>query len=84
MSMSDDEAPPKQNRKPGKIILLRLGHNLRNLRCQREYTQERLGNLCGFAPSYICNVERARVNITLANLEALAKGLGCTEVDLLR
>lgn len=72
------------NRTPSPEILHRLASNLKRLRHLRGYTQERLGKLCGMQKNYISNVEQATVNITLANLETLAKGLWCTEGDLLR
>jgi transcriptional regulator with XRE-family HTH domain len=71
-------------RKPSSEIRWRLAANLRRLRKARGYTQERLGKLCGLTKNYISNVEQATVNVTLANLEALAKGLNCRESDLLR
>ncbi len=73
-----------QNRKPTDEILLRLSNNVKRLREARGYTQEDLAKLCGFKKSYISRVEQAIVNITLANLQTLARGLGCTEGDLLR
>ena len=48
------------------------------------YTQHELARLCGFVDSYVGDVEQETVNITLANLEALAMGLRCLEEDLLR
>jgi len=72
-----------QNRKASPEILWRLATNLRRLRKARGYTQERLGKLCGFSKTYISNVEHATVNISLSNLEALMKGLGCDVGDLL-
>jgi DNA-binding Xre family transcriptional regulator len=74
----------KKTRKASADILLRLSANLKRLREARGYTQEQLANVCGVTKSYVSNVEQATVNITLANLETLAKGLGCTESDLLR
>jgi transcriptional regulator with XRE-family HTH domain len=71
-------------RKPSSEVLNRLAHNVRNLRKARGYTQERLGKLCRLEKNYISNVEQSTVNITLANLEAIARGLGCAEADLLR
>jgi transcriptional regulator with XRE-family HTH domain len=62
----------------------RLGDNLRMLRGLRGYTQEGLAKVCRLTKNYISNVERATVNLTLANLEALAAGLGCTEEELLK
>jgi transcriptional regulator with XRE-family HTH domain len=65
-------------------ILWRLSTNLKRLREARGYTQKELANLCGLNKTYIGNVERATINITLANLEAIANGLDCTAEDLLR
>jgi transcriptional regulator with XRE-family HTH domain len=72
------------NRKASAEILGILSANMKRLREARGFTQEDLGRICGFHKNYVSNVEQAVVNITLANLEALAKGLGCTEGDLLR
>jgi DNA-binding XRE family transcriptional regulator len=73
-----------QNRKASPEIRWRLSTNLRRLRKARGYTQRQLAKLCGFSTSYIGNVEQGSVNITLANLETLAKGLNCAAEDLLR
>jgi len=72
-----------EHRKPSAEILWRLATNLRRLRQARGYTQRELSKVCGFAASYIGDVEQETVNITLANLEALAQGLMCLESDLL-
>jgi transcriptional regulator with XRE-family HTH domain len=73
-----------QNRKASPEIRWRLSTNVKRLRQARGYTQQELANLCGLTKSYVCNVEQGAVNISLANLEALATGLGCGEEDLLR
>ena len=72
-----------KNRKASPEILWRLASNLKRLREARGYTQAELGHRSGFAKSYVCNVESEMVNISLANLEALAIGLNCSECDLL-
>ena len=72
-----------ENRKASWEIRCRLATNLKRLRAARAYTQEYLAGLCGLTKSYVSNVEQATVNITLANLEALARGLECSEEDLL-
>src|SRR4051794_31439201 len=88
MSMSDelnDDPPsPATNRKPSTEICCRLADNLRRYRHYRGYTQERLAKVCRLPKNYVSNVEQATVNITLANLEALATGLRCGEDELLR
>jgi transcriptional regulator with XRE-family HTH domain len=73
-----------QNRKASPEILWRLSTNLKRLREARGYTQKELANLCGLTKTYIGNVEQGTVNISLANLEAIANGLDCTAEDLLR
>jgi transcriptional regulator with XRE-family HTH domain len=73
-----------QHRKASPEILWRLSTNLKRLREARGYTQKELGSLCGLTKTYIGNVEQGTVNITLANLEAIANGLGCNAEDLLR
>jgi len=58
--------------------------NAKKLREGRGMTQAQLAQRCGFTKTYVGNIEQMTVNITLANLEALADGLGCWEEDLLR
>jgi transcriptional regulator with XRE-family HTH domain len=71
------------NRKASPEIRWRLSTNVKRLRHARGYTQHRLGKLCGLSETYISDVEQGTVNISLANLEALAIGLRCSEADLL-
>jgi len=73
----------RENRKDSSELRRRLGTNIKRLRRARRCTQRNLAKLSGFSGSYISNVERGTVNITLANLQELARGLGCTEADLL-
>jgi transcriptional regulator with XRE-family HTH domain len=73
-----------QTRKASLDVRWRLSTNLKRLRQARGYTQGGLGAVCGLSNSYISNVEQGAVNISLANLEALANGLGCAAEDLLR
>lgn len=73
-----------QNRKASREILWRLSSNVKRLRKSRGYTQQELANRCGLSKTYISNVEQGTVNISLASLEVLAIGLGCSEADLVR
>lgn len=61
------------HRRASQEIRWRLGDNLRRLRLARGYTQHELADICGFAKSYISNVETGTVNICLAGLEGLAR-----------
>ncbi|MBB3109127.1 transcriptional regulator with XRE-family HTH domain [Paenibacillus phyllosphaerae] len=54
----------------------RVGNSLRQIRKAKGYTQESLGEKAGFHFSYIGKIERGEKNISLENLERLAKALG--------
>ena len=71
------------NRKASQEIRHRLADNVLTFRKARRYTQAVLAKLSQLSKSYISNVEQGTVNITLANLEAIARGLGCSEAVLL-
>ena len=74
----------KANRQASREIRRRLAGNLKRLRRARGHTQKGgLTKLCAPSKTYVGNVEQATENITLASLETLASGLGCSEVDLL-
>jgi transcriptional regulator with XRE-family HTH domain len=75
---------PTPKRKPSLEIRCRLASNVKRFRKARGYTQQQLAELCQLDQNYISIVEQAIVNITLANLEALATGLACTETELLK
>ena len=78
-----EDAVPRSHRKPSWGICCRLADNVRKYRLMRGYTQHELARQCGFANSYVGDVEQATVNITIANLEVLAAGLRCGEEELL-
>lgn len=73
-----------RKRKASPEICHRLGLNVKQFRKARGYTQQRLAELCQLDQNYISKVERATMNVTLANLEALAAGLARTEWELLK
>jgi transcriptional regulator with XRE-family HTH domain len=59
-----------------------LANNLRQLRKQKGISQERLAELSGLHRTYVGSVERGERNISIDNIEALAKALKvpCTEL----
>lgn len=57
--------------------------NLRNLRQIRGISQERLAELSGLHRTYVSSVERAARNISIDNIERLAKALGTAPDELL-
>lgn len=56
-------------------ILSMVGKRIRQIRKLKGYTQEELGEKCGFHFSYIGGVERAEKNISLINVQKLANAL---------
>lgn len=58
-----------------KDILKTFGHNIQILRKARGLTQEQLAEKSGLHRTYIGMIERAEKNITLRNIEKLAKAL---------
>jgi len=53
-----------------------FGKRLKELRKARGLTQENLAEKTGFEPSYLSDIERGSRNITIDNIEKIAKGFG--------
>lgn len=64
------------------LVLRTVGQRIRDLRKQKGYSQEVLGERAGFHFSYIGGVERAEKNISLLNLEKLAIALDVSVNEL--
>ena len=74
---------PETRRKASLEIRRRLAEQVRHRRDRLGLTQKELAIACGLNGKYIAQVEQALLNVTLSTLEALAKGLGCSESALL-
>ena len=60
-----------------------LGLNLRRLREEKGYTQERLGERAELDSTYISGIERGVRNPSVISLVRVAKALGVTVAELL-
>lgn len=60
-----------------------LAYNLRSCRVARGLSQEQLGFIAQLDRTFISQVERARVNISLDNIEKLAQALELDACQLL-
>jgi len=59
-----------------KKILISFGEKVRELRKEKGLSQEELSFKADLHRTYIGMIERAEKNITLANIEKIAKALG--------
>ncbi|SKC36835.1 DNA-binding transcriptional regulator, XRE-family HTH domain [Bacteroidales bacterium WCE2008] len=63
-------------------VLKAFGQRVRELRKKRNMSQEQLADLAGVHRTYIGMIERAEKNITLCNIERIAKALEVNIKDL--
>jgi transcriptional regulator with XRE-family HTH domain len=65
-------------------ILRKFGDKVKSLRLEKGWSQEDLGNRAGLHRTYIGSIERYERNVSLLNVERIAKALGVHIEDLLR
>ncbi len=64
-------------------MLSRLGSRIRKLRLRRGWTQIVMAEHVGIDRSFLADVERGKRNISIVNLDLIAKGLGVSLSRLL-
>ena len=64
-------------------IQKKFGERLRELRKQKNLSQEEVALKSGLHRTYVSDVERGSRNVSLRNIEKLAKALGTKPHDLL-
>jgi transcriptional regulator with XRE-family HTH domain len=55
-------------------LLIRLGNRIRRLRKQRGWTQAEMAERVGIDRSFLADVERGKRNVSILNLDLIAKG----------
>ena len=65
-------------------IRKRFGSQLRNLRKQRNFSQESLAAVVGVHRTYIGSIERGEQSVSVDNLKKLAKALNIKISDLVK
>ncbi|HEX7154354.1 MAG TPA: helix-turn-helix transcriptional regulator [Thermoanaerobaculia bacterium] len=63
-------------------ILRLFGERLRELRTERNISQERLAELAGLDRNYIGQIERAERNVALVNIVKIAQALEIAPAEL--
>jgi transcriptional regulator with XRE-family HTH domain len=61
-----------------------FARRLRETRQEKGLSQEALADLASLHRTYVGSVERGERNISIDNMECLAKALGCEVTDLLK
>jgi transcriptional regulator with XRE-family HTH domain len=56
-------------------LLVRLGDRIRTLRKKRGWTQVEMAEKVGIDRSFLADVERGKRNVSILNVELVAKGL---------
>ena len=56
--------------------------NMRRIRLERKLTQEKVAELADLHPNYVSSVERSERNISICNIERIARALGVTMSEL--
>lgn len=64
-------------------VRVRFGERLRELRSKKGISQEELAERAGLHRTYVSSVERGERNISLVNIEHLARALGVTLAELM-
>ena len=65
-------------------IRIRFGRAIRRIREEQEINQEEAAERCGLHRTYYSGIERGVRNVSLVNIERVAKGLKTTLPDLFR
>ena len=59
-------------------ILIKFGETVRNLRQSKQISQEQFADMCGLHRTYISDIELGKRNVSLENIEKIAKALEIT------
>jgi transcriptional regulator with XRE-family HTH domain len=65
-------------------IRIRFGRAIRRIGAERQINQEEAADRCGLHRTYYSGIERGVRNVSLVNIEKVAKGLKTSLPDLFR
>lgn len=61
-----------------KQVIVKIGKRIQLLRKERKLSQEALAELTGMHPTYISDIERAKVNTSILSFHKISKALNLT------
>ncbi|MHB1425172.1 MAG: helix-turn-helix domain-containing protein [Gemmataceae bacterium] len=64
-------------------VLARFGQRVRLKRADRGLSQEAFADKCKLDRTYISGIERGKRNVSLRNIEIIAKTLGISKAELM-
>ena len=62
----------------------KLGSNLRKIRQSRGWTQEKLAEMAGIHPVYVCYIEKGKRNPSITKIFRIGKALKCGANEIFR
>ena len=65
-------------------IQVKFGSRIRKLRQSKGFSQESFAHLCDLDRTYISGIERGVRNVSLRNIEVIAKALGLSISELFK
>jgi len=65
-------------------LLFSFGQTIRKIRLSKDISQERFADLCDLHRTYISDVELGKRNVSLENIDKMAKALDITISGLFR
>ncbi|WP_317165242.1 helix-turn-helix domain-containing protein [Flavobacterium difficile] len=66
------------------LLQKRVGKKIKEIRVEKNISQQELADLCGIEPSNMSRLEAGRANATLATIEVVSKNLGIEPIELFR
>jgi len=63
-------------------VLIEFGRAIRQIRNDKQISQEEFADMCGMHRSYMSDVELGKRNISLENIEKIANALGMTIAEM--
>ena len=63
-------------------IKTKFGKRVKELRIQKNFSQEKFAQKCNLHRTYISDIERGERNVSIENIHKIAKALGIMESEL--